>query len=158
MRKIWNFLSITTIGIAVWFAVTAISQLYNYQAMSAKAAVQILSWNTESLASGYYTTQASFSFAPQKNAEDSSGALLSQTIVTKARKGLFMSEFAAQKYIEEQQSQEVCCFYSPQKPHICALEHKFPLKASIHMLITTVIALYFLFVRKYISKVSEEMQ
>ena len=144
MNKLWLCLMLISSSIAIWFGSMAASSLWKYSFLTHKTSAEVQEFKVIQKKSSQFALEASYRFTHEGKVFEAK---------TEFHKPYYLNQYAAQSACNVCKAKLWQVYFCPSKPEISSLQKIFPFQECIQALITSIICLYFFFMKGFLRKV-----
>ena len=143
MERIWQVIFIVLAATALWFMGIASVRSYHYFHLTSSTTSFAVDWSFKELSEDHFVYVAEYSFKVKNQVY--SGKDTQKT-------PFYRNAWAAEDALKKSSPQQITIWYSERSPQDSALEKNFPLKEWISSLLLWGLLIYFLYLKRYVSR------
>jgi hypothetical protein len=136
--RIWVVLLMISGLIALWFSGKALTEMWVYSRLDSATAAKTIRWDVREMGSSRFQIEATFYYEVK-------GLELENTTLFASHQ--YLNRYAAEQEIKGSADKAWNVWYQKNNPSFSSLEKEFPVKKSLHALLTIGVFVYFFFAR-----------
>lgn len=140
----WFVVFFLSLSIFLWFSIKAFIDLNSFYRLTNETKASIEKVAIKNFKNKYFKIEVTYSFTASNI----------KYFNSKTLKKVFINKYVANEFIQEYSKRDLIVYYNNTNPKISDIEKSFPIKTIIYATVTTLIFLYFVILKLYISKIT----